>query len=219
MPLKFDGDWSEAAPNGAPVLVHDIPELPEEATSIAVPMLCPFSVYSVPTAGASTSFAGETWYFSGDSGFSSPGGGVWSFTRSWVKKPSSFSNYEVFAAVYPGLVFDRDPVLISATSKVDVDFFLILPSGGDHTTAGEIPITQEDRVDYNTGYTAPLLSSVRLYDGTGLLTTTPSAASYQALIATDESTLSSYSLQVEPSVLYRVKGPLWRRENRKVKAK
>src|SRR5690606_8364682 len=168
MPLKFDGDWSEAAPNGAPVLVHDIPELPEEATSIAVPMLCPFSVYSVPTAGASTSFAGETWYFSGDSGFSSPGGGVWSFTRSWVKKPSSFSNSGLFAPFCPGLVVDRHPVLISARSPVAAELVLILPAGGDHTSADEIPITQGDRVDYTTGYTPPLLSSVRLYDGTGL---------------------------------------------------
>jgi hypothetical protein len=216
MSIKFDGVWTSPQINGAPVFRHEVPELPKDPTTLVMPMMSPFSVYSVPTAGSFTTFAGLTWYILGDSGFTDVGAGVWRFTREWIRKPAAFESFEVYAANFPGIRGVRDPQLVSQTSKLDVEFFMIMPTGGDHTTAALIPITEEARVVYLTSNnSAPLLSNVYLSkDFFGFQDTTPSVASYQALIAA-----STYSIQAEASSLSRVRGPLWRRENRLVRAK
>jgi len=221
MSLLFDGDWSAPAINGAPVFRYDVPENPRDPTALEFPMLSRFSVYSLPSSGSSTFFAGMTWYISGDSGFSDEGGGVWGFIREWIRKPSSVFNYEVYAANYPGIRGTRDPQLLSQTSKVEVNFFLIQTTGGDFTSPDLIPITSESRVEYlETNKTAPLLSNVYLATGFfGFQNTDPSPATYDGWITADAASVTSYSIQAEPSGLMQVRGPLWRRENRKVKAK
>jgi hypothetical protein len=222
MSLTFDGDWSVPTMNGAPRLQHDIPERPQEATSIAVPMLSAFSVYSIPTTGTSTSFAGATWYILGDSGFFDQGGGVWAFTREWIRKPASFQNFETYAANYPGIRGEnRSPFIAAGTSKIDVDFFLIAPSGGDYDSPAKIPMTEETRITFDgSSSSAPLLSGVFLSSGFfGFLDTTPAPTVYQGWITTDAATVTSYSIQAEPSTISQVRGPLWRRDKRFVKAK
>jgi hypothetical protein len=217
MSIKFDGTWTSPQINGAPVFRHEVPELPKDPTTLVMPMMSPFSVYSVPTAGTSTAFAGLTWYILGDSGFTDVGAGVWRFTREWIRKPAAFESFEVYAANFPGIRGVRDPQLVTQTSKLDVEFFMIMPTGGDYTSAGLIPITEEARIVYvETNNSAPLLSNVYLSSGQifEFQDTTPSVASYQALISA-----STYSIQAEASSLSRVRGPLWRRENRLVRAK
>jgi hypothetical protein len=225
MSIKFDGVWTGPQINGAPIFRHEVPELPKDPTTLVMPMMSPFSVYAVPTAGTSTAFAGLTWYILGDSGFTDVGAGVWRFTREWIRKPAAFESFEVYAANFPGIrasnlsssgVAVRDPQLVSQTSKLDVEFFMIMPTGGDYTTAALIPITEEARLVYDeTNNSAPLLSNVYLSSSNFFFqNTTPSPASYQALIAA-----STYSIQAEASSLSRVRGPLWRRENRLVRAK
>ncbi len=216
MSIKFDGTWTSPQINGAPVFRHEVPELPKDPTTLVMPMMSPFSIYSVPTAGTLTEFASHNWYILGDSGFTDVGAGVWKFTREWIRKPAAFESFEVYAANFPGIRGVRDPQLVSQTSKLDVDFFMIMPTGGDYTTAALIPITEEARVVYNISQnSAPLLSNVYLAATFfGFQNTTPSPASYQALIAA-----STYSIQAEASSLSRVRGPLWRRENRLVRAK
>lgn len=225
MAILFDGIWTSPQVSGAPRLQFDIPELPREATSIAVPMMSPFSVYSIPTSGATTDFVlyetTVSWAILGDSGFSDAGGGVWSFTREWVRKPPSFNDFSTFAANYPGIRGSRDPQLLVQTSKREIDFFLIMPTGGDHTSPDLIPITQESRVTYLTSSVqAPILGNVYLATGFfGFQNTSPSPASYMALVATDTGSNSSYSLQSDPSEIAQVRGILWRRINRKLKAR
>ena len=197
---------------------YDIPEIPLEPTSLAMPMMCPASVYSTPTEGLTTNYLALTWTLIGDAAFINEGGGVFRFVRQWTRAPASFDNYETFAATYPGFLNLRDPPTVAGTSKVEVAFYIIGP-GGDFDSPDLIPFAEEDKVTAGSTSTPLLGGAVLNNGGAGLFATDPSITNYQADIDTDSSVATSYSIQAEPTKLIQVRGPLWRAENRFVKAR
>lgn len=208
--ITFDGSWGDPQSNGGPRIAPGIPERPGEPLYLHEPMMSSASGYFLPPAGTSTSYAGLTWYISGDSGFTNPGAGVLSFVREWVRKPSAFEHFETHSITFPGILSSRDPIAMSPTTKVAVTFYLIQPgSGGDFTTPEGIPLDSESRVEYSDGFTAPLMSSLYLR-----ATSTPSRDDYQAAIAA-----GGYDFVVEPTQISQVRGPLWRAETRRTEAK
>ena len=218
MSLTFDGDWSAPQPDGGPVIGYDIPEIPLEPTSLAMPMMCPASVYSTPTEGLTTNYLALTWTLIGDAAFTNEGGGVFRFVRQWTRAPDSFNNYETFAATYPGFLGLRDPPTVAGTSKVEVAFYIIGP-GGDFASPDLIPFAGEDIATASDGSTAPLLGAILNNGGAGVFATDPSITEYQADVDNDRTVATAYSIQAEPTKLIQVRGPLWRAENRFVKAR
>ena len=208
--IIFDGSWGEPRINGGPRIAPGVIERPQEPVTLSVPMMSTESGYFLPGPGTETSYAGMAWYISGDSGFTNMGAGVLSYVREWVRKPSAFEHFETNSLTFPGIIGSRDPIAMAITTKVAVTFYLIQPGpGGDHASAGDIPIDDEARVEYSDGYTAPLFSSIYVN-----ATSTPSRDAYQAAISA-----GGYDFVSDPTQLSQVRGPLWRAETRRTQAK
>lgn len=201
MAITFDGDWTSEQPTGNPVLQHELAETPQ-ATGFLQPFMCPVSVYSPPTLGATTSFLGVTWYFVKDQTFRDHGAGIWSYEREYVRQPDPITTYESWSGTFPGLIFRRDPIPLTVTSEVVIEFFV-----GDPES---IPEIQADLVTAPLGEFAPLFSPIYLSAAT-----TPSKETWISAIAA----ATAFAWKPEASQLRLFKGNIWQRSIRRVTAR
>lgn len=163
-----------------------------------------------------------TFYYVGDSEPFEVGCGMVEFDRTWTNIPQSTFKALTSIETFPGFVNIRNPFSEQVASKEEVDFYLV-GSGTAYPDETSIPIIQENKVEYFGGQTQPLLGNVYLAnEGFGgwiyYYASSPSISGYQSWIANDINP-TGYSIVAEPSRIEQVKGNLYRRVTRKVKAK
>ena len=143
-------------------------------------------------------------------------GEIISYEMKYATIPASIPDYSSTSVVYPALNEDRAAFTQSVTCKIARDYFLVGP-GLAYTTAGQIPYTRAMQVTYPTypgNQQFPILGggSFALNDGGGVLQpSTPSLTAWGALIAADDATGDSFSVQSADSALKRYMGNIWER--------
>lgn len=176
------------------------------------------------------------YYLVSEDNFQDLGGGQTRFTRTYSQIPSQYIEYGSYAYAYIGFypeftgggtgIFQiftngRERFTNNVTGKFVTDFYMV-GTGGTYADANLIP--QVIETIYRHGDTFG--STTNQYNFTDYLTlasvysppTDPSREDYEALIATDASDLTSYSITAENSRLSRWMGNIWKRETRYVKA-
>lgn len=155
---------------------------------------------------------GTTYLLVRESEIQNVGGGQQRWYRYFACTPPQRVEYTSYAAQFPGIYAQRDPLAATTQAKITYDYFLI----------GSVPtLSQESRVTITGIYDAPLLAgAVYLNNGGGVLySTNPSATSYMASVTADAATPSSFSLTPEPQNLSRWVGNFYERTTINIKAK
>lgn len=187
------------------------------------------NAYQRPANLANVNINGAIAYFSDDVSFRDLGGNVQQWTRELATLPANFTDAESYPYAFPGYYLGRNPFTRTITSKLQHEFFLIgnTALGASYNTQFEIPQTQAQ--NYAWAYIGRSVSNVVWTPLDGYLANTqsnlflvasvPNLANYQGWVTTDNSNASSFSLEVQDSVLTHYSGPIWKRTRRFVKAR
>jgi hypothetical protein len=146
-----------------------------------------------------------------DESFTDEGGGMCTFTRVWATVPAGYDDFESYAYAYPAILFRRESLNLTTTSKVAYTYYLAGP-GGTVATPNAIPQVEATRFTYGDGVSTGDTFYLSAFS-------TPTFVAYDGWRTTDAATLSSYSIVAEDSQLERYLGNIWRRTVRSVKAR
>lgn len=174
------------------------------------------------------SYQGQTAYFCDDTGFRDRRGAFQEWTREYRTLPANHNTYETYAYTFPGYytgTATRVPYTDSPTSRIQRDFFLIgnTSLGASYATPASIPRYAPQnyawayRFDYSTygnaitnvgaqvvleGYLANTNANLLIFQSN------PNLSTWQGWVS------NSTEVEVAPSQLTWVSGPIWMRERR-----
>ena len=173
---------------------------------------------------------GVTCYFCDDTDFRDRGAAFQEWIREISSLPQNFNDYESFAYQFPGYYLGRAPITKAPTSKLVKEFFLIgnTAQGANYATAAAIPQYYAQNYAwayaFNTvnGIPADLVTLEGYLANTNgnifLFASTPSLGTYQGWVTTDNANVQSFTIEAADSVLEHLRGPIWMRTRRFVKA-
>lgn len=177
---------------------------------------------------------GRIHYFCDDTGFTDKGGGFQEWTREAATLPQNFNDYESYSYQFPGYYLGRQPRTKAPSSQLVKEFFLVgnTAAGANYATPAAIP--QFYALNYAWAYAFPIVNNViqvggsdlSLLDGylassnanLGLFASVPSLSTYQTWASTDNANALSFSIEAADSVLEHLRGPIWQRTRRFLKA-
>lgn len=168
--------------------------------------------YDAPTLNSTLTVGATTCYLVGDSTPSLAETGIVSFERTWMSIPATTYQYSTYAAEFPGFSFGAgNPARLGFTRTVpcqlEEEYFLVGPSQ-TYETAGDIPQVDPTSFRYSTDTVGRSPLDIFLSSST-----TPTASDYS-----DEIGEPTWYLIVEPSELSQVRGNLWKRTTKRVRA-
>jgi hypothetical protein len=178
---------------------------------------------------------GRTAYFCDDTSFRDKGGGFQEWTREAATLPANYNDAEPYSYSYPGYWLGRAPFTRTTTAKLVKEFFLIgnTSAGANYNTEFEIPefaaqnyawayfipsiggIPDGTQIQYLDGY---LANSNANYYNAVVIASNPNLTTYQGWVANDNAN-ATFSIEAADSVIEHVRGPIWMRTRRFVKAR
>jgi hypothetical protein len=196
--------------------------------------------YVRPDNTANVNINGRIAYFCDDTGFSDRSAGLDTWTREVATLPANYNDAEPYSYPYPGYYLDRAPFTRGTTAKLVKEFFLIgnVAQGANYSTPFEIPEFAAQNfawayaysgtgVNINGNIVTTAITETTILDGylanananLLLFASNPNLATYKTWAATDNSNAQSFSIEAADSVLDHIRGGIWMRTRRFVKAR
>lgn len=174
-------------------------------------------------ANSNVNINGRIHYFCADTGFTDKRGGLEEWTREVATLPANFSDSESYPFPYPGYHLEREGFTRKVTSKLQHDFFLVgnVSQGANYSSALDIPQTTATEFAWATLTDGTILDGylANTNANAGVIASTPTLANYKANVAADLANANSYTIEAEDSTLEHLRGPIWMRTRRFVKAR